>query len=244
MKNKYLSILAILSATAAVSVQAACNAHKADIDDNGKGAYVINSEAKVVRDSWGGCVRTNYWTVETSIAQCEGVKEKVEVIIEEPKAAPVVAPKPAPVVEAAPIVVKPAPIVPAPVIAPVVAKPAPVVASKPAPTLANFRGLFANNSAELKSSANVKLDEFANFMTANPLKKIVVTGHTDSVGSEKHNQILSEKRANSVKTYLESKGISSYRINAMGAGESTPVADNTSAEGRAKNRRVAVDLVK
>jgi OOP family OmpA-OmpF porin len=65
-----------------------------------------------------------------------------------------------------------------------------------------------------------------------------VTGHTDSVGSDAFNQRLSERRAQAVVAYLESKGVGAGRLRASGAGESQPIADNGTEEGRAKNRRV------
>lgn len=67
-----------------------------------------------------------------------------------------------------------------------------------------------------------------------------VVGHTDSSGSEEYNQRLSEARAASVATYLEGKGISQGRLLSSGAGESEPVSDNSTAEGRAANRRVVL----
>jgi OOP family OmpA-OmpF porin len=67
-----------------------------------------------------------------------------------------------------------------------------------------------------------------------------VVGHTDSTGSEAYNQRLSERRAQSVASYLEGKGIAVGRLTATGAGESQPIADNGTREGRAQNRRVVL----
>jgi outer membrane protein OmpA-like peptidoglycan-associated protein len=69
-----------------------------------------------------------------------------------------------------------------------------------------------------------------------------VTGHTDSVGNPEQNLQLSQRRANMVVSELERKGISPDRITAEGAGQQNPVADNSTAEGRAQNRRVSVDV--
>jgi OOP family OmpA-OmpF porin len=77
----------------------------------------------------------------------------------------------------------------------------------------------------------------------NPLLNIVVEGHTDSLGSAEYNQRLSEKRAMAVKEYFVMKGIESHRMNAMGYGESRPVASNETEAGRAKNRRVQLTPV-
>ena len=72
---------------------------------------------------------------------------------------------------------------------------------------------------------------------------IIAVGHTDSVGSDAYNQKLSVRRAESVKAYLVSKGIEANRIYTEGKGEMQPVADNKTREGRAKNRRVEVEVV-
>ena len=69
---------------------------------------------------------------------------------------------------------------------------------------------------------------------------MVVEGHTDSQGADAMNQELSQKRAESVRTYLVSRGIAADRITAQGFGPSRPIADNTSPEGRANNRRVEI----
>jgi len=72
---------------------------------------------------------------------------------------------------------------------------------------------------------------------------IIAVGHADSVGSDAYNQKLSVRRAEAVKAYLISKGIERNRIYTEGKGEKQPVADNRTAEGRAKNRRVEVEVV-
>ena len=71
---------------------------------------------------------------------------------------------------------------------------------------------------------------------------VEVAGHTDSTGSAQYNQQLSEQRANSVAQYLESQGLASNRVVTIGAGETRPVADNSTPEGRAANRRVELTL--
>lgn len=72
------------------------------------------------------------------------------------------------------------------------------------------------------------------------MKKIVVEGHTDSQGSDSSNQALSERRAQAVVSFLVSRGVSAEQIRAQGLGESRPIADNNSPEGRANNRRVEI----
>jgi OOP family OmpA-OmpF porin len=75
------------------------------------------------------------------------------------------------------------------------------------------------------------------------LEVIIAVGHTDSVGSDAYNQKLSVRRAEAIKAYLVSKGIEKNRIYTEGKGEKQPVADNKTAEGRAKNRRVEIEVV-
>jgi outer membrane protein OmpA-like peptidoglycan-associated protein len=82
------------------------------------------------------------------------------------------------------------------------------------------------------------LYDAAKAMLKNPDMKVTIEGYTDNIGSESYNQKLSEKRANTVKNYLTSKGIDSGRITVSGKGESNPVADNGTADGRAMNRRI------
>lgn len=73
-------------------------------------------------------------------------------------------------------------------------------------------------------------------------KNVTIEGHTDSIGSDTYNQSLSERRANTVKEYFISKGIEGSRLSAVGKGESSPISDNSTAEGRFKNRRVELKV--
>jgi OOP family OmpA-OmpF porin len=75
------------------------------------------------------------------------------------------------------------------------------------------------------------------------LEVIIAVGHTDSIGTDAYNQKLSVRRAESVKAYLQSKGVEANRIYTEGKGEKQPVADNKTAAGRAKNRRVEIEVV-
>ncbi|EIJ43018.1 outer membrane protein/peptidoglycan-associated (lipo)protein [Beggiatoa alba B18LD] len=103
---------------------------------------------------------------------------------------------------------------------------------------------FAFNKADLTAQGKATLDKIA----ANIIKDIDyvydvhVTGHTDSVGSEKYNQTLSERRAKSAADYLISKGVPANKVIMKGEGELKPIADNKTAEGRAKNRRVEIEI--
>jgi outer membrane protein OmpA-like peptidoglycan-associated protein len=101
--------------------------------------------------------------------------------------------------------------------------------------------LFTTNSAELLPSAKPKLDEIADALQAQPQSSHVkVEGHTDSTGSPQTNDALSQKRAQAVADYLESKGVASDRITAQGMGKQDPVSHAHDAEGRALNRRVDI----
>ncbi len=101
--------------------------------------------------------------------------------------------------------------------------------------------LFASAKSELLSDAQVKLNDVANALSKqDPESKIVVEGYTDSQGTASFNQDLSQRRAESVRTYLVSRGISSDRISSEGFGPTRPLADNASPEGRANNRRVEI----
>ena len=102
--------------------------------------------------------------------------------------------------------------------------------------------LFAVDSATLSGDARGALGQAASVMNEYDKTAVVVQGHTDSTGSEQHNQGLSERRAGSVVTELVSRGVNNDRIASMGFGESQPVADNATSEGRRRNRRVDVML--
>jgi outer membrane protein OmpA-like peptidoglycan-associated protein len=101
--------------------------------------------------------------------------------------------------------------------------------------------LFTSGKSELLPAAQVKLNDVATALTEqDPESKMVVEGHTDSQGGIEFNQKLSQQRAESVRTYLVSRGIAADRITAEGFGPSRTVGDNATAEGRANNRRVEI----
>ena len=101
--------------------------------------------------------------------------------------------------------------------------------------------LFESAKSALLPAAQLKLNEVADaLIKEDPLSKIVVEGHTDSQGGVPYNQDLSQRRAQSVRDYLVSRGIASDRVSSQGFGSSRSVADNKSPEGRADNRRVEI----
>lgn len=98
--------------------------------------------------------------------------------------------------------------------------------------------LFDLDSAVIRSESRPVLDEMLGVLRGEADWKLIIEGHTDSSGSDEHNQTLSLQRAESVKTYLVKRGIAADRLQAKGFGESRPVADNATELGRAQNRRV------
>ncbi len=164
------------------------------------------------------CWRDNNWTPPTGVQGCDGV--------------------PAP---AAPVA---APAAPAPVAAPA-APAAPVVPVAPATEKVSFAAdaFFDFDKSVLKPEGKAKLDDLADKVKGITLEVIIAVGHTDSVGTDAYNQKLSERRSEAVKSYLVGKGIEASRVYVEGKGEKQPVADNKSAEGRAKNRRVEIEVV-
>jgi OOP family OmpA-OmpF porin len=106
-----------------------------------------------------------------------------------------------------------------------------------------LRGInFAFDSARIEPEFEPVLDVAADELRANPDVRVEVAGHTDSTGADDYNQALSERRANSVVDYLVSKGIDRSRLEPAGSGESQPVADNGTPDGRAQNRRVELNV--
>ena len=100
--------------------------------------------------------------------------------------------------------------------------------------------LFTTGRADLKAGAASNLDRLVTFLNQNPDRKVEIEGHTDNVGSDDYNQGLSQRRADSVRSFLVQRGIGPERILASGMGEQRPVADNESDGGRQQNRRVEV----
>jgi outer membrane protein OmpA-like peptidoglycan-associated protein len=103
--------------------------------------------------------------------------------------------------------------------------------------------LFPIDSARLAPDARDSLDEMARVLNEYPKSAVVVQGYTDATGTEEHNQDLSERRAQAVKNYLVLRGVDEERMSALGFGESSPIASNSSESGRQRNRRVDI-LVK
>ncbi len=144
--------------------------------------------------------------------------------------------------------VPPPPPAPAPAAAAPAPKAAPAPAPKPAPAAATkvtyaADAFFDFDKSVLKPEGKAKLDDLVGKVKGINLEVIIAVGHTDSIGTDAYNQKLSVRRAEAVKAYLVSKGIEKNRVYTEGKGEKQPVADNKTAAGRAKNRRVEIEVV-
>ena len=175
------------------------------------------------------CWRDGGWTPATAADECDGAIK------------PPPAPAPAPKVAPPPPPVAPPVVAPAPVVVPVVPPPPPAPVSEKVTFAAD--AFFDTGKSVLKPDAQAKLADLVDKTKGVNLEVIIAVGHTDTVGSAAYNQKLSIARAESVKKFLTGKGIETNRVYTEGKGFSQPVADNKTAEGRAKNRRVEVEVV-
>ena len=181
-----------------------------------------------------------YWGCRTAegmamLAEARRLSGEAELAKAPPKPAPVAAkpapPKPAP----APAKVAPAP----PKVASAPPKPKPVAAPpRPKRIIVFQKPGFGFDSVELTPEARAVLDEQVVGLEKDSKLRLVITGHTDSIGAEEYNHGLSERRAEAAKEYLVTKGVAPGRLKALGYGETRPIATNATREGRAQNRRV------
>lgn len=222
---KKLNNVASLFATAALAVASTGAFAQAKTIDNW-----VNSNGIVWKNGTNElCWRDSSWTPATAAAGCDGALKA---------AAPAPAPAPA---------VAPKPSAPAPAPAPAAAPTAPPVVAPAAPTSEKVTfaadAFFDFDKSVLKPEGKAKLDDLVSKMSGINLEVIIAVGHTDSVGSDAYNQKLSVRRSEAVKAYLVSKGVEKNRVYTEGKGEKQPVADNKTTEGRAKNRRVEIEVV-
>jgi len=185
------------------------------------------------KDSPSGlCIRTPFWDPTNAQKGCDE-----DLMPKPPPPAPRMAPPP-------PRTPPPPP--PKPV-APPAPKPPPPKPAPPKPTSEKVTfaadTFFDFDRAVLKPEGKAKLDDLVGKIKGITLEVIIAVGHTDSVGSDAYNQRLSLRRAEAVKAYMVSKGIEANRVYTEGKGEKQPVADNKTAAGRAKNRRVEIEVV-
>ena len=169
------------------------------------------------------------WMLLVALAIAAGCATEPEKPAPQPAPAPVPAPPPPPKPRAPePEKPKPAPEKP-----------------KPVAEKVTFAAdvLFDFDKAVIKPEGKSKLDDISNKVKGVNLEVVIAIGHADSIGSDAYNQRLSVRRAESVKAYLTSKGIAANRVYTEGKGEKQPVADNKTKEGRAKNRRVEIEVI-
>jgi len=231
--------MAILRTPIAAGLIAAALSFPAAAQQVDNDAYARDMMGQVEKNPFDLCWRTYSWTPDKAIAECD----------------PDLVQKPAPV-SVAPAAVPAAPPPPPSVAAPAAADPiaaAPVIAAPavvPAPqrrTVALTLGAdasFDTGKADLKPAGRAQLDDVA-LKLKQPgvtIDSMMVTGHTDNVGNGASNQKLSERRAAAVKAYLVGQGIDGAKIKTQGKGLTQPVADNKTAPGRARNRRVDVEI--
>ncbi len=222
---KKLNMVAVLFASAALAAPLAAFA-QAKTNDN----WVSGQDPSLVWKNGTNelCWRDSNWTPATAGAECDGALKPP------PPPPPAPAPAPAP----APRVAPPPPPPPAPAPRPA---PAPAPVSEKVTFAAD--AFFDFNKSVLKPEAQAKLTDLVDKTKGVNLEVIIAVGHTDSIGSDAYNQKLSIRRSEAVKAFLVSKGIEKNRVYTEGKGEKSPVADNKTAEGRAKNRRVEVEVV-
>jgi OOP family OmpA-OmpF porin len=188
-------------------------------------AQTINnwiSNGNPVKNSTNLCWRNANWTPATAHPDCDGAIKAAPVVTPAPVSAPASIPAPA------------APRVVATIEAP---KPLVIKQSFSTDTLFDF------DRAVIRPEGKTKLDELVAQISKITLEVVIAVGHTDSVGTDAYNNKLGERRAQAVKAYLISRGIERNRVYTESKGESRPVADNQTKEGRAKNRRVEIEVV-
>ena len=181
----------------------------------------LTGSGSVVKNTYNQCWRTSQWTPAMATMECD----------------PDLVPKP--VVRAAP------PPPPPPVVAAPAPRPAPVVVAVPVVQKINLSGdtHFDFGKAELSPKGVADLEaDFKGKLKGLNIESVTITGYTDSVGPANFNQELSLRRAEAVKAFAIKRGIDGSKIQTAGRGESNPVGDNKTAEGRAANRRVDVEI--
>ncbi len=238
--RKVALILAMVSAgTAAMATES---------DKNG---YVVDSSKDIVRSGSGLCWHAGFWTPADAVEGCDGAIAKAKNAVTAKPAAAAPAAK-ADAGSASSSSATAATTASAPAPAPTAVESAAAPAAVPAPVAVEPKAekvsfsadaFFDFDKAVLKPEGKAKLEDLVSKLHGTDIEVIVATGHTDWTGTDAYNMKLSMRRSKAVKAFLVSKGIPESRVFTEGKGEREPVADNHSREGRAKNRRVEVEVV-
>ena len=183
---------------------------------NGSDQWRTSDGMPVVNGTNELCWRDSNWTPATAYPGCDG------------------APRPPPPPPPPPAAAPPPP-----------PPPPPPAAPKPTSEKVTYAAdaFFDFDKYALKPEGKAKLDDLISKMGGMNLEVIIAVGHTDNIGTMAYNQKLSERRANAVKEYLVSKGVEKNRVYTEGKSYTQPIASNKTAEGRAKNRRVEIEMV-
>jgi len=206
-----------LKLAALISTVAALSACGTMGGGNSAGGYAVSPSGNAVKSGSGLCWRTATWTKEQATEECDPDLVPKKAVIAAPAPAPAPTPAPAAIV-------------------------APAAPTNEKVTYA-ADAFFDFDKSVLKAEGKAKLDELVSKLQGVNLEVIIAVGHTDSVGTDAYNQKLSVRRADAVKTYLVGKGVEPNRVYTEGKGEKQPIADNKTVEGRAKNRRVEIEVV-
>jgi OOP family OmpA-OmpF porin len=217
---KKLNKVAVLFASAALAAPLTVFAQAKSVDNWRSSTGLVWKNG-----SGANCWRDAGWTPATAADECDGA-------IKPPAPAPAPAPRVAP---------PPPPPAPPPARPPAPPPPPPAPVSEKVTFAAD--AFFDTGKSVLKPEARAKLDDLVAKTSGVNLEVIIAVGHTDSDGSDAYNQKLSVSRAEAVKAYLTSKGVERNRVYTEGKGEKQPVADNKTREGKAKNRRVEIEVV-
>lgn len=198
--------------------------------------YLTDTRGAIVKDAFNLCWRTSGWSPALAVAECD------------PDLAPKPRPKPAPATPAP--AMKPRPAMPAPALKPA-AKPAAAPKRCDANVTLQSDQLFALGKADLSAGARARLDKdvVARLASCARVDAVVIEGHTDRLGSQQYNQKLSERRAESVKKYLASKGVDANKIETIGMGKTVPAKFCPDTKNRkalieclAPNRRAIISI--
>lgn len=177
--------------------------------------YLYDSQGKIVRTGYGGCVRTAEWAPSNALPECDAVSQPAPAAQAAAQAAtPANEPAPAPLVQAVPSMIK---------------------------IDLSADESFETNKAELSPAAKARLSELARQLNGLNYDHIVITGHADRSGSAAGNKSLSERRANAAHNYLVSEGVPSSKMTSSGKGSSQPVTQPNACAGL-KSKKLAACL--